>query len=87
MPTLVSEGDFMSTDDLEKGYWQFALNPAFHTFLGIEFEGKYFVANVLILGITDAVFVFTKILQLVIHYLRSWGVKAAVYIYNFFNLI
>ena len=62
VPALVSEGDFMSMDDLEKGYWQFALNPAFRTFLGIEFEGKYYVANALILGITDAAFAFTKLL-------------------------
>ena len=71
VPALVAEGDFMSTDDLEKGYWQFALDPVFHTYLGIEFEGKFYVANALILGITDTVFAFTKVLQPVIRYLRS----------------
>ena len=29
VPTLVSQGDFMSTDDLEKGYWQIMLKSCF----------------------------------------------------------
>ena len=33
---LVSEGDYMSTDDLEKRYWQVPLNPKFRKYIGIS---------------------------------------------------
>ena len=34
VPDLVSKGDYMSTDDLEKGYWQVPLNPRFRKYNG-----------------------------------------------------
>ena len=85
VPNLVSEGDYMSTDDLEKVYWQVPLNPKFRKYIGISLNGKFYVANVLILGISDAVYAFTKINCPIICYLRSRGVKAAVYIDDWFT--
>ena len=85
VPDLVSRGDFMSTDDLEKGYWQVPLNPRFRKYIGIELDGRFYVANVLILGVSDAVYAFTKINKPIIRYVRSQGVKAAVYIDDFFT--
>ena len=85
IPDLVSRGDFMSTDDLEKGYWQVPLNRQYRKYIGIMLDGKFYVANVLILGISDAVYAFTKINRPIIRYLRSRGVKAAVYIDDWFT--
>ena len=85
VPDLVSEGNFMSTDDLEKGYWQVPLNPKYRKYIGISLDNKYSVANVLILGVSDAVYAFMKINRPIIRYVRSLGVKAAVYIDNFFT--
>ena len=64
IPDLVSEGDYMSTDHLEKGYWQVKLNPSFRKYIGLCLKGRYYMANVLILGISDAVYAFTKIIAL-----------------------
>ena len=64
--SVVTKDDFMSTDDLEKGYWQIRLNPEHRKYIGISLDGKYYVANVLILGICDAVFAFTKIIRPII---------------------
>ena len=61
--SVIEKGDFMSTDDLEKGYWQIRLNPAHRKYIGISLDWKYHVANVLILCICDAVFAFTKIIR------------------------
>ena len=85
IPDLVSEGDYMSTDDLEKGYWQVKVNPMYRKYIGIFLKGKYYVAFVLILGISDAVYAFTKINRPIVRYFRSRGVKASVYIDNFFT--
>ena len=75
----------MSTDDLKSGYWQICLNPAHRTYLGICLDGKYYVANVLILGISDAVFALTKIVCPLVRYLRFRGLKCFAYIDDFFN--
>ena len=85
LPNLVSQGDYMSTDDLEKGYWQVKLNPSHRQYLGISLDGKYYVANCLILGITDAVFCFTKLVRPIVRYLRAKGIPAAAYIDDFFT--
>ena len=61
--SIVEKGDYMSTDDLKSGYWQIRLNPSHRTYLGICLDGKYYIANVLILGISDAVFAFNKIVR------------------------
>ena len=75
----------MSTDDLEKGYWQVPLNPKYRKYIGICFDDRFFVANNLILGVSDTFYAFTKINRPIIRYLRSRGVKAAVYIDNWFT--
>ena len=42
------------------------------------------MANVLIVGICDAVFAFTKLVRPVVRYLRSRGINILVYIDDFF---
>ena len=61
VPAMVSKGDYMSTNDLEKGYWQVRLNKNHRKYVGVSLDGRYYVANVLILGICDAVYAFTKL--------------------------
>ena len=40
----------MSTDNLEKGYWQVKLSERHRDYFGVSIDGRYYVANVLILG-------------------------------------
>ena len=61
--SMVQQGDYMSTNDLKSGYWHIRLNPNHRTYLGICLYGKFYV---LILGISDVVFAFTKIVSPVV---------------------
>ena len=81
---MVSKNNFMSTDNLVKGYWQIRLNPNHRQYIGVSLDGKSYVANVIILGICDAIFDFTKLVCPVDRYLRSCGINVLVYIDNFF---
>ena len=81
---MVSKGVYMSTDDLEKGYWKVRLNKNHRNYVGVSLDGRYYVANVLILGICDAVYAFTKLVRSVVRYLRSGGINILVYIDDFF---
>ena len=60
---MVSKDDYMSTDNLEKGYWQICLNPTFKKYIGVSLDGRFYVVNILILGICDAVFAFTNLVK------------------------
>ena len=84
VPSMVCKDGYMSTDDLEKGYWQVRLNKNHRKYVGVSLDGHYYVANVLILGICDAVFAFTKLVRPVVRYLRSRGINTLVYIDDFF---
>ena len=53
---IVSRHDYISTDNFEKGYWQVKLNSSHKKYIRVSLDNKYYVANVLILGICDSVF-------------------------------
>merc|ERR1712112_243248 len=60
------------------------LNENHRKYVGVSLDAKYYVANVLILGICDAVYAFTKLVRPVVRYLRSRGINTLVYIDDFF---
>ena len=60
------------------------LNENHRNYVSVSLDGRYYVANVLILGICDAVFAFTKLVRPVVRYLRSCGINILVYIDDFF---
>ena len=60
------------------------LNKNHRNYVGVSLDGKFYIANVLILGICDAVFAFTKLVRPVVRYLRSRGINILVYIDDFF---
>ena len=77
---LIQPGDHGFCEDFKSGYWQVRLREDQRTFFGCEWQGVYYEANVLILGVTDAVFAFTKIVRPVTRYLRKLGLRILSYI-------
>ena len=75
----------MMTEDLDSGYWHLLVKPEFCTFLGIhvpEIDGSisFYIWNVMFLGISDAVFIFTTILKPIRVHLSNNGVPNVIYI-------
>ena len=60
------------------------LNKNHRIYVGVSLDGRYHVTNVLILGICDAVYSFTKLVPPVVRYQRSGGINILVYIDDFF---
>ena len=83
---LVKEGSYIAVDDLDSGYWHVPLHPSMYEFFGCHIENPvtgetvYFQWMVLFLGLSDAVYIFTKVLRPVVNYLRSIGWKGIIYI-------
>ena len=93
MADLVQQDDFLSTDNLESGYWHVLLHPDMYPYVGCHMEDpatgriQYFQWKVLFLGISDAVFIFTKVLRPVVAYLRKIGWRGLIYIDDLGNVI
>eukprot|EP01102_Stenamoeba_stenopodia_P007288 TRINITY_DN203_c0_g1_i1.p1 TRINITY_DN203_c0_g1~~TRINITY_DN203_c0_g1_i1.p1 ORF type:complete len:627 (+),score=30.83 TRINITY_DN203_c0_g1_i1:642-2522(+) len=80
---LASSGDHMVTGDLQDGYFHVAILPEHRTYLGFEWEGKFFHYNVLPFGLSFAPLVFTKILRPIVEHFRLLGIRIIFYIDDF----
>ena len=91
IPELVKPGSWMSTNDLDSGYWHIAINPAHWQFLGIHVEEtdgstSFYVWVVMFLGISDAVFIFTTMLKPIRMYLATKCIPNCIYIDDLMTL-
>ena len=71
---------FMCTFDLKSDYHHVDIHPDSQTYLGFVWKGDYYVFAVLPFGLATACYVFTNLLQPVVKYLCSKGVRVVVYI-------
>ena len=76
-------GDRLAKMDLRAGYHHLRLHPDSRTYCGFEFQGEFFVWNVLPLGLSMSPRVFTKTMAPVVASWRSAGVRCAAYLDDF----
>lgn len=91
VPNVVKQGDFLACDDLDSGYWHVMVHPEHRKFLGIHIFGEdgnpiFFVWNVLFLGVSDAVFIFSALLKPVRSYIASLGITCLFYLDDILTL-
>ena len=85
IPLLIQEGDFMTVNDLDSGYWQVPIYPDHQQYLGLSFEHSdgsfsYFVWVVMPLGIRDAAHIFTALTSPLMAHLARQGARCQIYI-------
>ena len=85
IPYLVRQGDFMTVNDLDSGYWQVPIYPPHQTYLGLSFQHKdlsvsYRVWVVMPLGIVDAAHIFTALTDPLMDCIFKKGKRANIYI-------
>jgi hypothetical protein len=66
---IFCHGDQAIKLDLKAGYHHFKMAPAARRFLGFQFEGKFYVWNVLPFGLALAPKIFTALISPVIKFL------------------
>ena len=83
---FVKSGDWFTVDDLDSGYWHIPIHPDHRQYLGVAIEDEvtektiFFTWNVLFLGISDAVFLFTAVLKPIKIYVISLGIPCLSFI-------
>ena len=80
---LLGRNDYMASINLKDAYFLIAISDSYNKFLKFSFEGKYFQFNCHPFGLSLAPYVFTKIMKLVVEYLRSHRIKSVIYLDDF----
>jgi len=78
-PNIPSDA-WLTTTDLKSGYYHVRVRPEDRRYLGVEWNGVYYVWTVTFLGLRPLVRDFTKILKPIMAYLGRAGVQAYAYI-------
>ena len=68
---LVKWMDEMITTDVEKGYYQVALHKESQGLCAWRHNGKWFKPSILVFGLSVAPFIFTKIMRVVLVFMRA----------------
>lgn len=80
IPQYVKAGMFCLLTDCKSGYHHFLIHPDDQKYLGVEFEGQFYVFNALPFGLSSACRVYTCITQQVFAPLRARGLLMTSYI-------
>ena len=86
IPDIVKPGMWFGCEDLESGYWHVAIAEECRKFLGCHIidpvtkKPIFYQWNVLFLGVSDAVFLFTAILRPVKLHISKLGIPSVLYL-------
>lgn len=72
---IVGRGMQMITTDVEKAYYQVPLHKESQGYCGWKHDGKWIVPTIIVFGLSVAPFVFTKIMRVVLKFMRMLGVR------------
>lgn len=76
---IIKPGDHMISIDLKDSFHHIPVNEESSEYIGIEFENKYYIWNVLPFGYKLSPFFFCKTMRSVIQYLREKGLRIIIY--------
>ena len=71
---------YLFTFDLKSGYHHLDIHPEHQTYLGFQWEGKFYVFTVLPFGLSTACYIFTKLLRPMVKHIRALGVRLVLYL-------
>ena len=77
---LIREGDWFGSWDLRKGYYNVAVHPDFQKYFCFDLDGQRYMFKSLVMGISVAPFIFTKIMAALIQFARAAGIDVSFYI-------
>ena len=77
---LIRKGDWFGSWDLRKGYYNVAVHPAFQKYFCFDLDGQRFMFKSLVMGISVAPFIFTKIMAALVQFARAAGIDVSFYI-------
>lgn len=83
---IMLKTDYVFGCDLSNGYWQVHMHPSTYQYLGLEWQGKYYMFKCLPFGLASAPWCFSKIMQEFSGFLRRKGIRLLNYLDDFLFL-
>ena len=80
---LLSKGDYMCRLDLKDAYFLIFIDPRSQKYLRFKHKKRIYQFRVLPFGLKSAPYLFTKIIKVVVTWLRERGVKIVYYLDDF----
>lgn len=77
---LLREGDWMVKVDLKDAYLTVPIHPSHQKFVRFQCQGRIFEFTCLAFGLALAPRIFTKILKVVMAFVRKQGVRLVIYL-------
>jgi hypothetical protein len=77
---LLREGDWMVKVDLKDAYLTVPIHPSHQKFVRFQWQGRIFEFTCLAFGLAPAPRIFTKILKVVMAFVRKQGVRLVIYL-------
>ena len=71
---------YLFTFDLKSRYHHLDIHPEHQTYLGFQWEGKFYMSTVLPFGLSTACYIFTKLLRPVVKHIQALGVRLVLYL-------
>jgi hypothetical protein len=81
---IAEKGDHSVSYDLKSGYYHVGLHPVTQRFVGIKWEGVYYVYTCLPFGLSKAPWVFSKVTREIVMFWRRCGIRVLPYLDDIF---
>lgn len=83
VPQVVRTGDWLFSLDLKSGYHHVDIHKDSWTYLGFEWEGRFYAFRCLPFGLADAPFIFTMVIRQLARRWRTQGIRMIPYVDDF----
>lgn len=77
---MFSKGSYMYKFDLRSGYHHFDICPAQHTYLGFQWDKKFYCFSVLVFGLSSSPYLFSKCLRTMVKFWRKNSMDIVLYL-------
>ncbi len=77
---LIRKGDWFGSWDVRKGYYNIAVHPEFQKFFCFDFEGQRYMFKALVMGISIAPYIFSKLMGTIVKFARTAGIDVSFYL-------
>ncbi len=79
---LIQKFDWFASWDLQNSYFNVAVHPDCQRFFCFDYDGQHFQFKCLVMCLSSAPLIFTKLMSVLVKLARSWGIRVSVYLDN-----
>jgi hypothetical protein len=76
---LINQGDWFTSWDLRKGFFNIYIHPAHQKYFCFEFEGQRYQFTCLVMGLSVSPKFFSKLVGVLVQLARRWGIQLSYY--------